>query len=275
MKKKLKTVSLILLSLCFVCVVIVFGVPLAYSLVPPNPTQAAMYTQVAQMVNLQLTANAQELSAQLTQINADATSNSLPTPSINSQNWLENWVKSPTCQPPCWENIIPGKTAFDKAIWIVSKIPDVKIEGMKMTSVPDGYAGYVSWKFDQLNSGSIITNDQNSTVESVELYLDEKQNLLLEDIINVYGNPSAVIRTVCEGGESLRCYVGLIYEKIGLLVNTNVEMNITNTKPVTIRPKTRIISITFFPPSKLEQSVPYEQGAPKIIWRGYGDYVVP
>src|SRR6266496_222154 len=49
-------------------------------------------------------------------------------PTLSPQpDWLVRWLNEPICQPPCWENVTPGKTSFKDALPIAKAILGAKV----------------------------------------------------------------------------------------------------------------------------------------------------
>ena len=41
--------------------------------------------------------------------------------------WLTSWLEKPTCDIPCWETIVPGKTTRQEAKTALSKIKGITV----------------------------------------------------------------------------------------------------------------------------------------------------
>ena len=74
----------------------------------PELTHIAIQTQVMEGLYPIFTAHAHDIETQVAQMVSENSLTLVPTPSINSQIWLDRWLHNPTCQIPCWENITPG-----------------------------------------------------------------------------------------------------------------------------------------------------------------------
>ena len=61
--------------------------------------------------------------------------NSMPDQAeANPGEWMKAWLENPVCNPPCFENIIPGETKYNDAIEIIETNPDFTITSKKGSS---------------------------------------------------------------------------------------------------------------------------------------------
>ena len=119
-KPVLITIFLVIIaSLTILCGYFTGGIRL-----PSDITRSA---QDAETLYAQVTAEMKLIDVELTRMASEPVSTFIPTPSVNSQNWLDQFIRNPVCQIPCWENITPNVTKIDTAIRIVSRIPGVKV----------------------------------------------------------------------------------------------------------------------------------------------------
>jgi hypothetical protein len=202
---------------------------------PSDLTQSA---QSAKTIYAQVTAEMALIDVELTRMASEPESTSIPTPSVNSQNWLEHFLYSPTCQIPCWENISPNKTDINTATKIVSRIPGVRIIALTNKEI--------GWYFDNKGSrmGSIVGNQQGIVVQITLNGFDE--NLNLSDIISSYGDPIA-IKAIWD------CQYILSWRYLGMLLST--QHTSCDREAVDIAPTTQIYQIILFSPDNQDYTL--------------------
>jgi hypothetical protein len=181
----------------------------------------------------------------------------IPTPSINSQNWLDQFVHSPACQAPCWENISPNVTKINTATRIVSGIPGVKVISLETESI--------GWYFDDdsSNTGDIVAN-QEGIVLQINLWARDGKAIYLKDVIETFGNPVAVL-------EGMDCNYILSYRYQGMLLFTTDTS--CSRKHITLTLTTPIDRITLFSPENQEYTLNvFRFNMDEIMWDGYKTY---
>jgi hypothetical protein len=173
--------------------------------------------------------------------------------------WLSKWLTSPTCEPPCWENIDPGKTSITEASTLLEQMSNVRITRRGETRI--------EWVNDQTDSGWIIAND--GLVISIALDIHQGEIVLLSEIADRYGPPLQVGVNSCEEGY---CDVDLLYPKykmvIGLLLPHGSKVPYT----VTISSDSAVARISLFKDMEAYQISTPLSGGTVLEWKGYGDY---
>jgi hypothetical protein len=173
--------------------------------------------------------------------------------------WLTNWLDHPTCQPPCWESIRPGKTSIADALVLLKQLPNLKI-----TSSNDSSIG---WLQDGTDTGWI--SGSNNTVSSIALQINRGEILLLSEINDIYGPPSNVRLFRCLEG---MCEVDLTYPGYGMILGLYLPNIGITSNEVSITSKTRVDSITLFQDLETFIESPSDTGATFIDWQGYSKY---
>lgn len=198
------------------------------------------------------------------------------TETVARSEWLDKFLKNPTCQPPCWENIVPGETNIDDALAILSHT-----NGIKLTNNPTVLSGYtteMNWNFDESNdSGGVTTDEQGNVISKISLGFYEK--LTTEEVISAFGPPTDVLLYDCRPFVGKKtCEVHIIFQEIGVGLRTYLIDDIGKNKyQVVISPQTEIDGIWLF------QNIngTYEQIIGKnsfnypqyfIKWKGYSNY---
>lgn len=198
------------------------------------------------------------------------------TETVARNEWLNKFLKDPTCLPPCWENIVPGKTTIDDASSILSHVSGIKIANNP--TVLSGNTRQMDWRFDQSNDGGdVTTDDQGKVISKISLGFYEK--LTTEEIISAFGQPTDVLLYDCrsEFGKHT-CEVHLIFQETGIALRTGLIDNFgKNMYQVNISPQTEINGIWFF--QKINGT--YEKVIGRnsfnypqyfIKWKGYSNY---
>lgn len=221
------------------------------------PSDLTRSAQSAETFYAQITAEMEIIDVELTRMASEPELTSIPTPSVNSQNWLEHFLYNPTCQIPCWENISPNKTDINTAIKIVSGISDVRIISLDNKGI--------GWYFDNKSSriGYIVANQQGIVVQ-ITLQIGFDETLNLSDVIKAYGNPHAII-------EGMDCNYILSYRYQGMLLSTTDTS--CSRKPVNIIPTTQIDRIILFSPDNQDYTLDlFAFNMDEIPWDGYKTY---
>ena len=240
-------------------------------------TEAAYNTRVAiESEKREETAYPPTLQALLTEISTDGQPTSvIPTPAINSQDWLTMWLSKPICQPPCWENITPGETSLSDAVKIITQIPDVRLNETELTPYPPVEEIFVGWSFGQFGDGTVTAHEDGIIVE-IELSPNEKSTLTVDDVIKSFREPSSVVRADCFGEWffPVKCGIDLVFKKIGMVLQLKQSMNMDSS--ITIHSDDQIALITLFRPVQNSESPMspilgyYPDGEMK--WDGYTTY---
>lgn len=255
MKKSLRSAAIIIFTTICIGLILFSGFLTGNIIMPSELTQSA---QSVATTYARVTAQMEEIDAGLTKMALEPELTSIPSPSVTSQNWLEQFFYNPTCQIPCWENITPNETNIDTAIKIVSRIPEVRIISFNSKGV--------GWYFndESSNSGYIVAN-QDGIVLQISLWSRNGKTVPLKDVIESYGSPVAVLEgTDCDYIFSYR-YQGM------LLFTTDTSCS---RKPVwDMTPNTPVDQIILFSPENQEYTlnmIPFH--IDEIIWDGYKTY---
>jgi len=134
---------------------------------------------------------------------------------ITPSEWLAKWLENPTCEVPCWENIVPGETSREQTKALLSGNPEIASveEGdvipygsmLFVKIYNDTYMGNVSIKFDNQN----IAQEIDLTTFGGKLYLG--------DMILAYGSPKQVLVRDTPDNESVS--VNMLYPESGMVLH--------------------------------------------------------
>jgi len=223
-----------------------------------TPIQRIQSAQSAETLYAQVTAEIEAVNDEVTKMALEPVSTIIPSPSIDSQNWLDHFLHNPTCQIPCWENITPNITEIHTAQKIVAEIPGVQIIYLEPEQV--------TWYFDDNSSKSgYIVADKDGIILQIDLKLGNDQTLFLSDVIKSFGHPDAIV-------EGMDCNHILSYRYQGMLLST-VEPCSRPHRPVDIKPTTQICRIILFSPDNPEYTLHiFAFNIDEIVWDGYKTY---
>ncbi|NPV87860.1 MAG: hypothetical protein HPY45_17820 [Anaerolineae bacterium] len=135
-------------------------------------------------------------------------------------NWIDKWLKEPICQPPCWEHITPGVTTDNEISQILKNSVDV-LE-VKGAEINNGKL-CISWNMigcqDGATAGVACTRPNwidNQEIATIKINLAcGGASVLLEDIINSYGQPDYLWP---EFSEIRGCSAKILYLKQGMVL---------------------------------------------------------
>ena len=186
------------------------------------------------------------------------------TPKVSAY-WWTTWLTQSTCQPPCWQNIIPGVTTKDDALSNLKKMPDMKIT----YDTPSD----IEWDFGPNETEGGWLRIQDGIVEYVTL-ATVNSNLTLDKVIPYYSYPGYVVPEDCRYG---MCVTVLVYPELGLVLEVFVENKgwDSHTIQVEILPDA-IIDRAYFTKPGMENFrqnfLVTGEDVPVMEWKGYGEY---
>lgn len=165
----------------------------------------------------------------------------------------KNLFFNSTCQPPCWERIIPGVTTRSESLSLLAKIQSVDTE-----SIYQWDNGDISWNFLKHNTtGKISYKDGYVHVIHFSSYQANPGRLIsLEESIEKFGKPEIFIFGKNNDGKHKRIIMELFYPQQGIAIETPDYRSFTDfvnnrTQDLgfkIIDPKHKVPSVFFFPP---------------------------
>lgn len=181
-----------------------------------------------------------------------------PTESKFRYDWKVNWLNNATCQLPCWEDIMPGKTTLQEAKEIIKDLPGAKITSPLKNSVQwGGYESYTGYASD----------NGESTILYISIRFIDDQNIDFDETIKAFGQPTNVQTFNCMHG---MCDVNIIFSELGLALR--LRSTPTN-GTVMIEKSSNVIGVAFFTPGIDNYSkIAIFQGLEIKSWGGYGVY---
>lgn len=190
------------------------------------------------------------------------------TPTLSPKpDWLVRWLNEPVCQPPCWENITPGKTSFADAL-AIAKITS----GFEL-----GHVGDNSIQLNYNQGSVLLMSREDANIQWIDLDTNFT-SLELGEIVDRYGFPDEMIKYGLPSPEGSSVWIALLYYDLGMVV-TFYALPDDPWNRVNLSPDTSIASIQFYAP-QLEYyfNEPPEYGvsfSPAIKLNGYGNYDIP
>jgi hypothetical protein len=187
--------------------------------------------------------------------------------------WVEEWLNSSTCSPPCWEGITPGESTLyqitDDTVNINNKL---YLEGPLPYS--DG-SFYFDWKYkynDIIFPAVTATTESNldMTIGELRFYLGEPESMIdLKDIITHMGAPDLIgVYTV---GPIISCKFVLLYPE----KNVWLELGGNQIKDRILIDKSSTLSWSYYLSDtkwekRMEAFLPNQNQV--YTWNGYMEY---
>jgi hypothetical protein len=203
---------------------------------------------------------------------------STPTPSYAPRSaWITKFLEEPTCQLPCWENIVPGEMTMDETFAVLSNNPNIQIRQYWKEPIDGIKRQEINWDFAQTKDGGLAWSDHNGEVlQTIKLGLSKEQLLTIQEVINTYGFPTKVYLSDCR--DARFCFVEFVYVEFGMSASTDglgYKYHKSRGYRVTISEETRIEVIYLHPAG--EQYYRAYLGAWADYdtipnWNGYGEY---
>jgi hypothetical protein len=191
---------------------------------------------------------------------------------------LQTWQP---CAPPCWYNIVPGRSTAAEVRQILPALPFIADGSIEETRVTKALLEF-RWRYtDPWNEDGIISL-QNDIV--VSIYGRPGFKLELREVVNRFGPPNGIIPFRVGGGDQPPYYtVGLFYPDKGLSFGT-IELPVSevDTKQYPVKPDYIIGNVYYCEPGSLEQLM--ESISPYYVsvwmkrmqpWQGFGTFPFP
>ena len=194
---------------------------------------------------------------------------------MNKTSILDN----PVCSPPCWHNIIPGRTSRDELFAALASIDNLDQSSIVQQDYPNNK------DFNYFIHGNLYLDADSSTLVSaytldeivIELDFFGNLNLTLEEAIEGFGEPEGVLIYHSSHGYMV---INFLIPSKGIVFSFNDIGEIW--KPTSIIPKLEIRSINYFSPNYYEKILEmgwfsegkwdYQESVERIKpWKGYGN----
>jgi hypothetical protein len=183
-------------------------------------------------------------------------------------------LDNPVCSPPCWQNIVPGKTNLGELLATLKDIDNLDQSSLVQRDYPNMKS------YDQIVYGKLYL--EPNVVTFVSAYLSDKSvveldflgdwNLTLEEAIKELGKPEGVL--IHHSEHTLIAF---------LIPSKGVAFSYDTTRvTLSITPDLKITSINYFSPEFYDEllemgwfsegSWDYQESMARIKpWKGYGD----
>lgn len=201
-----------------------------------------------------------------------------PTPTFAPRSaWITKLLDDPTCQLPCWENIVPGEMTMDETFAVLSKNPEIQIRQYWKEPIEGIKRKEINWHFAQTKDGGLAWSDLDGEVlQTIKLGWSNDQLLTIQEVINAFGLPTKVYLSDCRDAKF--CVVEFVYTELGMSASTGVlRANYRESRGygVTISEQTRI-EVIYIHPSGEQYYRDYLEGWADYDtipnWNGYGEY---
>ncbi len=206
----------------------------------------------------------------------------LLTISCNSSTLDSNFfADNKSCQPPCWNEIVPGLTVENDAVAILQNSEHISPDSVIEKDLLDTTVNHFTFRLTEGSHGGVKT--RNDLV--FEIYLSPEFNLTLMDVIDRFGEPDYVFSQDSHIGELVCFDTYFYYPNRGIMVQFNeCRKHFGSDHPSVISGDELIDNVVYFPASTktyeeflLEIWQPHEEIVRFIsinseIWRGFGVY---
>ncbi len=193
-----------------------------------------------------------------------------PTPYKHSE-WVTKWLYEPNCQPPCYEEMSPGKTTIEEALIRINELVGTP-NRTYFPGSPRDRRKQISWQFENQSGGGSAKTDMDGEIIS-DITIQPGEGLGIAEIFSIYGPPDEVNIVGCFG-ELVRsdCVVHLIYSSIGMVLEISLPDGGKEEYIVEIKPDSDVFRIIFFSPGN--ESYIRALGVFDYIekWSGYTSY---
>lgn len=191
-------------------------------------------------------------------------------------DWLASWLSNPVCQPPCWENIIPGKTSLNEAVNILTNMDGVNILLFPIKDTTSEMR-QMDWTFERIKDNAGIQTDKYGNLVS-KIYFNINQILTIEEVEKKFGFPSNVMLYDCRSENSRKtCEVHLVYRNASMVLELFLNDRGNADHKVMISPNSEIYRIDFLEGNEnsyLNLIGKNSFNYPELLlnWKGYTNY---
>lgn len=210
------------------------------------------------------------------------TESSVPETGLEIPDWLLRSLDNPMCDPPCWNNITPGKSYVDEAYDIIHSQSEIKGIYQGGGSLSD-HQRILTWYYQNASdSGEIYSDLDGKYVITIILYL--REYITLEEVISRFDTPDQLTLFTCLSEEGPACEPRLLYLDEGLAFKfTTVPMKKSGNDKgfyIAVNPEDKIMEIMFSLPGINGYVQSTKNKHLDVLdrswrWIGYGEYSYP
>lgn len=202
------------------------------------------------------------------------------TASCGCQRCQEPIFLYPTpCAPPCWQNIVPGKTQKNDALQVLQAsswvYPDsIKVREYEYDYTHEGPVSEISWDgYSCVRTGGTIEIPGGEIVEEINVRFtscwgfQRVQGVLvaIDDLIELYGPPLVQVSAVQARGDWRSFGIYLYYPHLGFVVHGWFEGTQGVNSPV---PREILVeSLQYVPPQRFDEIT--HLSFCSVPWDGY------
>jgi hypothetical protein len=181
-------------------------------------------------------------------------------------SFFKSMIIDSSCSFPCWYEITPGLTSYDKSIIILKSIPFIEKNSFQ-NKIYEDFSKTISWSSRGFaftaNGGYIYYHDD--IVSSIELDPGANNSITLENALRYFGVPDNVI-VILSNSERRYIFTIIIYLDGVALVTENKIVNLDEKSPgYTLQKSTKLSSIIYFYPENMSDvgeivfNLPYDE----------------
>lgn len=182
-------------------------------------------------------------------------------PPLRDETFLPNpaILSGEPCEPPCWNNIIPGETSWDDAFTILEDDPDMR--EIQQDDVEESDVRALAWQYrDGRSCCQIISTEDGQGISSILLFTTP--DVAIGAVIDLYGDPAYM------GGADIspdQAMVVLLFPDVPMLVYVFVEGTATGR----LSASSEIIGVTYTDAETMQLVL---ESNNLYVWDGYGSY---
>lgn len=157
--------------------------------------------------------------------------------------------QNPTCVPPCWQNIEPGKSSEQDVISYLKNVPDIDpnsiINRGESWSIFDNVI-YFSIHNEVVDGSVYLLNSKVAMIDFSELDFGKNLNMTFGEAIDEFGDPQYILNIQISSELIMNAIIAIQTEK-GIIVSSDVGYINWESK-TELSPESKIKSISFFDP---------------------------
>ncbi len=163
------------------------------------------------------------------------------------------------CEPPCWNNIIPGETSWDAAFTILED--DTDMREIQQLDAEESDVRALVWQYrDGRSCCQIISTEDGQGISSILLFTTP--DVTLGAVIDLYGDPAYI------GGVDVspdQAMVALLFPDVPMIVYAFVAGAETGT----LSASSEVIGVTY---TNAETMQLFLVSNDLYVWDGYGSF---
>jgi hypothetical protein len=201
------------------------------------------------------------------------------------------WFANSSCEPPCWQQLMPGRTMGAEVLQAISQIAFIDPTTITTNGAPwNGFSNIIYLPLsDRIDINVYLLDDRVSKISFYGGSPGENQlGITIGDVLAKFGEPDSVIRVQylgrgwLPGSDTLRTFVFILYLEKGIAMGYD-ETSLPVRQHTHITPEIELARLDYFYPEDfnfLLENGTFSQGnldAQETLqimrpWAGYGEY---